>query len=357
MSGGIDSSVAAWILKRDAHDVVGVTFRFHDGPLRDEAVARASRCARQLGIEHRVIDMCEEFARVVKEPAAEQFAQGCFPNPCTTCTRELKMSALFEQADAFGCELVATGHYARVTHDDDGYQLLPYQLRRPADKSKDQTYLLYALTQDQLARIMFPLWNLHKGEVRRMAMRAGLVRIAPVNDGQGEPCFYDGKGHVDWLEGEGGLVPEPGDVVYVGDGSVVGAYERQYAYEPDQSLGLFEIAAPSDDAESSEAVVEELFAIYKSVDERTIHAATRSVAGTEMCMLRDVRWTSIEAPQEKRSCRARVAYARKPLPAQVVCTAEGVAVAFAERVGGVRAGQPIVLYSDDLVLGGGLVVG
>lgn len=97
--------------------------------------------------------------------------------------------------------------------------------------------------------------------------------------------------------------------------------------------------------------------MYKDVAAHRVYAATRAVAGAEMCLLRDVRWTSIEPPEGKRSCRARIAYDRKPVPAQVVCKEEGVVVAFSERVGGIRSGQPIVLYSDDLVLGGGIVAG
>ena len=381
MSGGIDSSVAAWILKRDAHEVVGVTLRFHDSPRRAAAIERAQSCAQKLGIEHHVIDMRDEFARVVKDYTTREFEQGRFPNPCTVCTRELKMNALFEQAAAFGCEQVATGHYARITQDEAGFQLLPYQLRKPLDVSKDQTFLLYTLTQDQLARLVFPLADLHKGVVRRMAMQAGLMRIAPVNDGQGEPCFYDDEGFVAWLEGEGGLERGTGDIVYLGDNSIIDSYEGQYRFAPDQSLGRYTIAhevSEEDDAASDEtdgqgicliedqmrqmpcpsvSSEEELFAVYKDVASHRVYAATRAVAGTEMCLLRDVCWTSIEPPQGKRSCRVRIAYDRKPVPAHVICNDEGVVVAFSERVGGVRPGQPLVLYSDDLVLGGGIVTG
>lgn len=363
MSGGIDSSVAAWILKRGAHEVVGVTLRFHDSPLRAAAIERAQSCARTLGIEHVVVDLRDEFARVVKEETARQFAQGYFPNPCTICTRDLKMAALFGQADKFGCDRVATGHYARVTNDDAGFELLPYQLRKPLDKSKDQTFLLYTLTQDQLARLVFPLADLHKGVVRRMAMQAGLMRIAPVNDGQGEPCFYDEEGFVTWLEGEGGLERDAGDIVYLGDNSIIDSYEGQYRFAPDESLGCYTVVhepdAGDDESEQPAPIMadEELFAVYKNASSHRVYAATRAVAGAEMCLLRDVHWTSIEPPQGKRSCRVRIAYDRKPLPAHVVCTQDGVVVSFSERIGGVRAGQPIVLYSDDLVLGGGIVAG
>lgn len=361
MSGGIDSCVAAWILKRDACDVVGVTLRFHESPLRDAAVSRAQECAQKLGIEHHVVDMRSEFARTVKEPTARMFAEGLTPYPCSICSRELKMDALFAQMRAFSCDLVATGHYARVTQDTDGYQLLPYQLRKPLDVSKDQSYLLYALSQEQLAHLLLPLATIHKGVVRRMAMQAGLMRVAPVNDGQGEPCFFDERGNVAWLEGEGGLEPDVGELAYLGDGSVIGSYEGQYRYAPDQALGRFTVQAAASGGESKEAPAaledEELFAVFKDVAHHRVYAGTRAVAGTEMCLLRDVRWTSIEPPEKKRSCRVRIAYDRKPIPAQVVPNDDGLVVAFAERVGGIGAGQALVMYSDDLVLGGGVVAG
>ena len=361
MSGGIDSSVAAWILKRDAHEMVGVTLRFHDSPQRAAAIERAQSCAQMLGIEHHVIDLRDEFARMVKDYTAREFAAGRYPNPCTVCTGDLKMAALFDQADVLGCEQVATGHYARVTSDETGFQLLPYQLRKPLDKSKDQTFLLYTLSQEQLARLVFPLEDLHKGVVRRMAMRAGLMRIAPVNDGQGEPCFYDDAGFVAWLEDEGGLERDAGDIVYLGDNSVIGNYEGQYRYGPDESLGSYAISDGDEDGTNrSDQTVphdDELFVVHKDPAAHRIYAATRNIAGTEMCLLRDACWTSIEPPEGKRSCRVRVAYDRKPVPAQVICKEDGVVVAFGERVGGVRVGQPIVLYSDDLVLGGGIVTG
>jgi tRNA-specific 2-thiouridylase len=366
MSGGIDSSVAAWILKRDAHEVVGVTFRFHDSPLRAAAIERAQRCAEDLAIEHHVIDLRGVFDEKVKNPTTHAFADGLFFNPCTVCTRDVKIPALFEQADIFGCEKIATGHYANITTDAVGFQLLAYQLRAPLDRSKDQTFLLYTLGQDQLSRLMFPLADVHKGEARRLAMRMGLMRIAPVNDGQGDPCFYNGRGYLNWLEGEGGLAPKEGRIMYLGDNSCVGTYDAQYRIDVDQSLGTYSIMGvpPVDDAdaetvESPEPVQhdEGLFAVFKDAAGHTIYAGTRALAGSEMCMLRDVHWTSIEAPREKRSCRVRIAYDRKPLPAQIVCKDDGVVVAFNERVLGLRAGQPVVFYSDDLVLGGGLVVG
>ena len=367
MSGGVDSSMAAWALKRDAHEVVGVTFRFHDSPLRAAAIVRAQQTAEQLGIEHHVVDMREQFQRVVKDATAQQFSQGYFPFPCTVCTRDIKIPALFEQAEIFSCEKVATGHYAQITSDDTGYQLLKYQLRVPLDWYKDQTFLLYTLTQDQMKDLIFPLEDMHKGEVRRDAMRNGLAPYALVDDGQGEPCFYNGVGYLRWLEGAGGLKPEPGDIIYLADQSRVGTYQKQYELEPDASLGVYpikslqipEVDEGSDEEPEPVEVIhdEELFAVHKDIANKRIYAGTRALAGSEMVTLKDVVWTSIEPPTDKRSCRVRLSYDRKPLPAQILIRDGRVVVAFNERVLGVRTGQPVVFYSDKLVLGGGIVVG
>ena len=364
MSGGIDSSMAAWALQRDAHEVVGVTLRFHESRQRASALERAQATALSLGIEHHVVDLREKFAQLVKKPTAQGFAEGLFCNPCVACTSDLKIPALFEQAEMLGCDYVATGHYARITQDEAGFRLLKYQLRVPLDKFKEQTFLLYKLTQEQMSHMLFPLEDMHKGEVRRDVMRYGLMRLAPVDDGQGEPCFYDGKGYLQWLEGEGGLKPDSGEISYIGDGSVVGRYEGQYRFAPDASLGSFSIKAVQqlhcDNSDESPLAVEheeELFAVMKDVGEKRIIGAPRALAGSEMTMVRDVHWTSVEPPDEKRSCKVRLAYGRKPLPAQILIRDGRVIVAFNERVMGVRAGQPLVFYSDDIVLGGGIAVG
>lgn len=364
MSGGVDSAMAAWLLKNDGHEVVGVTLRFHDSPLRAQAIMRAQHTAEQLGIEHHVVDMHEQFTSMVKDETARRFSQGYFYYPCVACTSELKIPALFEQADMYGCEKVATGHYAQVTNDTNGFQLLPYQLRVPLDKHKEQTFLLYTLTQEQMARLMFPLFDLVKGETRRDAMRYGLTTLAEVDDGQGEPCFYDRLGYVRWLETSAGFKPDSGDIVYLVDQHKIGSYTGQYRYEQDDSLGVFPIEGlkPLDEDDPDSELVsyvhdEELFIIHKDLAAKRFLAGTRALAGSEMVQVRDVHWTSIEVPTEKRSCRVRIAYGKKALPAQVFVREGRTFVAFNGRVLGVRPGQPIVFYSDSLVLGGGIAVG
>lgn len=349
MSGGIDSSVAAWSLKHDSHDIVGVTLRFHRSPARDAAVENAIRIAGLLGIEHHVIDLEDEFEEKVMKRTQELLELGLFPNPCSICSSELKIDALFEQADAFGCEKVATGHYAKTAHDSVGFELLPYQLMKPADKAKDQTYLLYTLTQEQLSRLVFPLDDMNKGEVRRLAMRAGLVRLAPVDDGQGEPCFYEKRTPGGWLQEDRGVDIEPAQIVYTPSGAHIGEVACPHDLSPDEPLGEHVVE------DGGEPI--ELFAVFKDLGGNKVYACPRANAGAESCFIRDVHWTSIKPPATKRSCRVRFRYGSKPVPAHILCQDEGVVVSFNERVGGIGAGQAMVFYSDDLVLGGGIISG
>lgn len=334
LSGGVDSSVCAWLLKRGGRDVVAVTLRFCDTPATREKTAHAAQTCEQLGIEHHVIDARERFAAAVERPFAAAAAAGDGANPCVGCTAQLKVPLLLEAAREHGCARVATGHYAAVTADE-GRSLLSWQLRCPKDKSKDQSFLLYALEQEQLAQLEFPLANRTKPSVRQLAMRAGLQRLSPLHDGQGTPCFFgDGDGAA-WLEGAGALEPAAGEVVSLAGGAKLGRHDGLHRYACGQRWG------------------EGLYVVGKDVRENVLVVAPHVLAGAERVLLSDVFWTSIEPPQRKRSCRVRTAYDATPHPAQLVPTADGLLVNFTRPLVGLYPGQLLVFYSDDLVLGGG----
>lgn len=351
MSGGVDSSTCAWMLKRDGHQVVGVTLRFHESAHRDAQLVKAHDIADKLGIDYHVIDARDRFGELVKTRLGESAAAGAYPNPCSICTPELKIPLLFEQMERYGCEYVATGHYARVTSQEAGFGLLPYQLRSSLDRSKDQTYLLYRLSQEQLSKLMFPLAEIHKGVVRRTAMQAGLMPIVPVNDGQGEPCFFDGDTAADWLEGEGGLAAEQGDIVDLGSRKAIGTHDGLHRYEFGQRVKL----ADDSEEQQGEFGPVEHFVVAKDHEHNELLVGPRGFAAHEMCRLRDVAWTSIEPLEKKRSCRVRLAWDRKPIPAQIVRSGDEILVAFNEVAYNVVPGREAVLYSDDLVLGGGVL--
>lgn len=336
MTGGVDSSTSAWILKRDGYQVVGVTLLFHDCATTEAKVEQAKRVAEQLEIEHHIVDMRERFSAEVVDSFVVAANAGVVGNPCLQCTTSLKLPLLFEQAEEYGCDAVATGHYARVTSEGYGVGLLDYQLRSPLDRSKDQTYLLYRLTQEQLARLMFPLADINKPVVRKMAMQVGLQRLSPLHDGQGEPCFFEGSSAVDWLGRCDGLDATSGDIVDITSHVVVGHHEGLYRYMPGDR-------------------VDEGYVIAKDAEQGELYVGPFNLSSTELAVLEDMHWTSIEPPTRRRSCRVRIGYDATPVPAHILCTDAGVAVTFTRPVRGVYPGLPVVLYSDDLVLGGGIV--
>lgn len=340
MSGGVDSSTSAWILKRDGHQVVGVTLRFHDSARLEAKARKAVEVAEKLGIEHHVVDARQRFFRELLVAFARTASlQGSIVNPCLICTSQLKVPLLFEAADAYGCDAVALGHYAKVTSEGFGVGLKRYQLRSAADRSKDQSFLLHRLGQEQLSRLIFPLQDTSKGVVRRMAMQAGLQRLSPVNDGQGTPCFFDDGGAVEWLAGPGGVEAKPGDVVDLGTHERIGRHEGLYRHE------LGSEYAPG------------IFAIAKDLERNELLVGPAALARTELVELSDMFWTSVEPPEKRRSCRVRTAYGTVPVPAQLVAMGDGRAVAsFTTPVAGIHAGSTLVFYSDDLVLGGGTVL-
>ena len=187
MSGGVDSSVAAALLVERGHQVVGATLKLWGGPSDSGCcsvadVEDARRVAQQLGIEHHVFNLTEEFDRVVVEPYVEDHARGRTPNPCIECNRSLKFDRLLHRADRLGFDLLATGHHARVTDDERGLRL-----RRGADRAKDQSYVLSMLGQAELARVVFPVGEMTKDDVRTEAARLGL-RTAAKPDSQ-DVCF------------------------------------------------------------------------------------------------------------------------------------------------------------------------
>ena len=189
MSGGVDSSVAAALLVRQGHEVVGATLKLWGGPSDSGCcsvadVEDARRVAQQLGVEHHVFNLTDEFGRHVVEPYVEAHVRGRTPNPCIECNRSLKFDRLLRRADRLGFDRLATGHHARVASSNDGSR---WRLRRGADGAKDQSYVLSMLDQHALARVIFPVGDLTKDEVRAQARRLGL-RTAAKPDSQ-DVCF------------------------------------------------------------------------------------------------------------------------------------------------------------------------
>lgn len=240
MSGGVDSSVSAYNLKRDGHEVVGVTLLALSGEKAEARVQHAADVAEQLGVEHHVVDVRERFERDVIEWYLEEVSQGLQPDPIVRFNDVILFPTLFSQADELDCPQVATGHYASVTAEEVGVNLLPHQLRVGTEKKRAQTYLLAGLSQEQLARLVFPLYFDHCSWVARAAMQAGIERVVPTETTYAEPFFFEGKGRAGWLREQGAL-GEPGQIVNVSTREVLGQHEGLAAYELGQEVpGLAE---------------------------------------------------------------------------------------------------------------------
>ena len=239
MSGGVDSSVAAWLLKEQGWEVIGVTMklwpqdcmtRAEDKCCGPQAIADARSVAHALGIPHYVIDEAVPFERLVIDYFAEEYRAGRTPNPCVMCNEKLKFGNLWDKAAALGASFIATGHYASVEHPDNA----PPVLRKGIDPGKDQSYFLFSLRREQLARALFPLGSLTKEEIRGIARKLGL-KVADKEDSQ-EICFVPGKDYKAFLRERGETFQAGG--FYATDGTYLGPHEGIELFTLGQRKGL-----------------------------------------------------------------------------------------------------------------------
>jgi len=347
MSGGVDSAVAAALLHEQGYDVVGVTLRLYteadDTAYRSkrsccgvEDVADARAAAQRIGIPHYVLNMEREFEQDVLGPFVQAYVEGRTPNPCLACNQHVKFSTLLERAVAMGCDLLATGHYARIDHSEGRYRLLTAN-----DPQKDQSYVLYTLDQDALSRTLFPVGELEKPEVRRIAASLGL-RVADKPD-SADICFVPGGDYRDLLRARG-VAFEPGAIVDA-DGAQVGHHEGAAGYTVGQRRGLG--VAAGERRYVTEVDARANLVVVGTEDE----LLARSLAASAP------HWVA-EPPSEDEALTARIRYHGAPVGAQLRERSEdGFVVDLARPVRAAAPGQAIVLYRGDEVVGGGTIEG
>lgn len=349
MSGGVDSSVTAAILKQQGHDVIGISmrvwdptqFREHkDGDAApcppSDAVANARLVAGQLGIPFYDVNFEEEFRRIVVDDFIGEYYHGRTPNPCARCNRYVKFGLLLDKALALGAGMLATGHYARILRDGEGL----YRLLKGADPKKDQSYFLFDLTQEQLSRSMFPLGGMTKTEVRALADRLEL-RLADKGESQ-EICFIPDDDYVHFLEENSTGHDLSGEIV-TQDGRVIGRHNGTYRYTVGQRRGL------------GIAWSEPLYVL--GIDT----ARNRVVAGAKLELYRsglfakDLNWI-MPSPAGEFDATCKIRYRHQPVPCRVI-PLEGnrVEVRFLAPEKSVTPGQAVVFYDGDRVLGGGWI--
>ena len=341
MSGGVDSAVSALLCARECK-AAGVTMKLHcDGMesacCTDEDIASARAVCERLGISHEVCDFSGRFREQVILPFVEAYENGRTPNPCIECNRNLKFAALFEHAAENGFSHVATGHYARITRDGSSRFLL----RRALDPEKDQSYVLYTLTQARLAKIRFPLGELCKSEVRELARRAGFS-AADRPESQ-DICFVKRESYAEFIERFRGKQYPEGDFVSA-DGRVLGRHRGIIRYTVGQRKGLgIALGAPAYVCAVNTADNTVLLGEERDLYQKTLTAHRINLIAADR----------LDAPLR---VQARVRYRQAAQPATAWQVDEDtLRVEFDEPQRAITQGQAVVLYDDDVVIGGGVI--
>ena len=348
MSGGVDSSVAALLMKRAGYDCAGVTMRLYRSPGMEQGSTKsccsdadeedAAYVCWQLGIPFESLCCTKEFEKAVIGNFIREYETGRTPNPCIVCNRCLKFDRLLEFARERGFDCLVTGHYARITG---GAGSGRWQLRKARDESKDQSYVLYMLSQEQLAHLRFPLGDLSKAEVRAIAEGAGLV-TASKHESQ-DICFIPDGDYGAFLQRWTGRRDPEGEILDP-DGRVIGRHRGAVRYTIGQRRGL------------GVAAEHPLYVMAKDMEKHTVTVGPESALYSRELTAEDFNWLSIPEPDRPIRVTARTRYRQKE-NAAAVWPLEGsrVRLVFDRPQRAVTPGQALVLYDGDLVLGGGTI--
>lgn len=333
LSGGVDSTVAAHLLRERGYAVRGLTLWLWaaDGARENRccSVDTAALAARELGIPHEVVEAHEEFRALVVEPALAAYRAGRTPNPCAVCNREVRFKLLLREANRRGSERVATGHHARAVHESGGARLL-----RGRDPWKDQSYFLYGLSEDELRRALFPVGEKTKGEVKAYARALGLT-AAELPESQ-DLCFAP--------DGIPALIPDaPTGPILDLQNRVLGEHRGLPHYTVGQRKGLG-ISSP-----------EPLYVVALDPERNAVVVGPESALYASGLLAEDLQWIAGHPPASAFTCEVQIRYRGPAVPAEVTVEADRARVRFAQPVRAVTPGQAAVFYAGDEVLGGGTI--
>jgi tRNA-specific 2-thiouridylase len=343
MSGGVDSAVAAGLLVRQGYDVIGITMRLWS---RDDAEGRLhqKRCcgvedtddaraaAEVLGIPHYVLNLEEEFGRRVVNYFVGEYERGRTPNPCLACNEHVKFRALLDRAVALDADRLATGHYARIQRGTEGFEL-----HRALDANKDQSYVLYTLQQAELQRLLFPVGEYAKPEIRRLALEMGL----PLHDkpDSAEICFVPGNDYRAFLAER--LPSRPGSVLDA-DGNTVGRHDGIAGFTIGQRKGIGAFGGKR-------------FVTDIDPELNLITIGPEDDLMSNLLWTERPTWTAGRPPAPEFEAMVKVRYKSEPALAMVRVHEEGLEVAFSQPLRAITPGQAAVLYDGDRVIGGGTI--
>jgi tRNA-specific 2-thiouridylase len=345
MSGGVDSSAAAALLKQQGHEVVGMMLRLWSEPGREDSnrcctpdsMAQARRVAAKLDIPFYVVDAKNVFRETVVQTFLDGYARGDTPNPCLICNRQIRWSFLLDHALALGAEYMATGHYVRRRPAENG----GVELLRAVDHTKDQSYVLHVLTQDKLRHALFPVGDFPKAVIRRLAADFGLPSASRA-DSQ-DLCFLAGEDYRNFLQRNAPEMLVPGEIATPA-GRVIGRHDGLANYTIGQRKGLG-LASPVP-----------LYVLAKQAAANVLVVGTQEELGSTELTAREVNWISGDPPHEPFRAQVKIRYTAKAVEALVIPSeANQAKVQFEAPVRDVTSGQAAVFYQDEVMVGGGII--
>ena len=337
MSGGVDSSVAAYLLKKEGYDVTGATMILTDDQSALDNAEDAKKVCSQLDIPFITLEFKDLFESKVIDYFCNEYKSGRTPNPCVQCNKHLKFGAFFEKAKELGFDFVATGHYAKI-------QLNPltkkYEMRISNALSKDQSYFLYNHTQETLSKTLMPLGKYNKDEVRSIAEEIGL-NVASRPDSQ-EICFIHDDDYVRFIKEQHSYTAPEGDFVDI-SGNIIGRHSGIINYTIGQRKGLGAFGRP-------------MFVMKIDAEKNQITLGEKGMEFDKELVASDLNFLAGNPPAEEFRCTAKNRYQAKPAPCMVKIEGNKAIVTYDEPVRAITPGQAIVFYEEDLLLGGGTVI-
>ena len=340
MSGGVDSSVSAILLKKAGYEVIGCTMNLLDEP-NEESIKDAKKVCEKLGIEYHVFDCKKEFRCHVIDTFISEYGNARTPNPCVECNQYLKFGIFYDKAKELGCKYIATGHYAKKEYSEKYKQ---YVLRKSNEEKKDQTYFLYTIPREKVEHILFPLQdNVSKEDTRALAEEYGL-EIASKKDSQ-EICFIKDDDYQRFLKEHMQKQPQKGKIVLT-TGEVLGSHNGLINYTIGQRKGL------------GISYKEPLYVVKLDMKNNQVIVGTETELYSNQLEVMNVNWiVDVEKRlEEGLECFAKIRYRAKEAKAKVIKEDEAIKVVFQEPQRAITQGQSVVFYDEDgIVLGGGKI--
>lgn len=333
LSGGVDSACAAVLLKNQGYNVRGVTLRLKPRDLADKDIADAKAVADVLGIELDVLDMRDEFKKIT-DGFCKEYLEGRTPNPCVVCNPTIKFGKLLEYTRENGGDFLATGHYAQIVKNDDGV----YSIKRNPT-GKDQSYFLCRLNQHILSNVRFPLADMSKDDIRKIAEESG-VPVAQKKDSQ-EVCFIPDNDYVSFIEREFHPESKPGDFIS-SSGEKLGTHGGIYKYTIGQRKGLGAFGKP-------------MYVLEINKEQNTVTIGDNDELFKSEINICDINFTSGVAPANTFECEVKIRCAAKPAKATAFVDGTNALVKFEQPQRAAAAGQTAAIYINDILIGGGTI--